>query len=95
MGMWSLVLKPLSTVLHKLRVLTKFFLARNENRSPSAMIVRRLCLDISFLLFVVGLLRLIWRKSGVRRREVKAALIALLRAIFGIKNERTSMDRGV
>jgi len=96
MGMWSLVLNPLSTALHKFRVLAKFFLTRNENRSPSAMIVRRLCLDISFLLFVVGFARLVWRRSGVRRREVKAALIALLRAIFGIKHdERTSIDRGV
>ncbi|TFK74495.1 ACBP-domain-containing protein [Pluteus cervinus] len=94
MGMWSLVLNPLSTFLDKLKELTTFF-ARNENRSPSAIVVRRLCLDVSFLVCVVGLVRLIWRRSGVRRREVKHALIVLWRAILGIKPERSMIERGV
>lgn len=70
------------------------FFARNENRSPTLIIVRRLCLDVSFLLCVLALVRTIWKRSGVRRREVRAALIVLWRALLGTK-ERVLVDRGV
>lgn len=90
LGMWSLVLNPLSRGMEHLRELSTFF-ARNENRSPSMIIVRRLCLDISFLLCVITTVRALWSKSGVRRREVKAALIILWRAIVGIKPPRDQL----
>ena len=82
LGLWSLVLNPFSRGLLRLRELA-IFLARNDHRSPSMTIVRRLCLDVSFLLTVVIILRGLWIRSGVRRREVKVALIILWRAIVG------------
>lgn len=94
LGMWSLILKPASRGVDSLREFATFF-ARNENRSPTTMIVRRLCLDISFLLCAIAVTRALWQKSGVRRREVRAALIVLWRAILGTKAPRTMVDRGI
>jgi len=59
------------------------------------IIIRRLCLDVSFLVCVVALIGALWRKSGVRRREVKAALVVLWRAIVGSKPQRSLVDQGV
>ncbi|KAF9569389.1 ACBP-domain-containing protein [Agrocybe pediades] len=94
LGMWSLVLNPMSRGLDRLRELATFF-ASNSNRSPSMIIIRRLCLDVSFLLCVIGVIGALWRKSGVRRREVKAALIVLWRAIVGSKQPRLLIDQGI
>ncbi|KAJ3511524.1 hypothetical protein NLJ89_g4049 [Agrocybe chaxingu] len=94
LGMWSIVLNPLSRGLDRLREFATFF-ATNENRSPSMMIIRRLCLDVSFLVCVVAVIGAVWRKSGVRRREVKAALVVLWRAIIGSKPQRELTQRGV
>jgi hypothetical protein len=94
LGMWSIVINPLSRGLDLLREFATFF-ARNENRSPTSIILRRLCLDVSFLLCVFGVVSALWRKSGVRRREVRAALVVLWRAILGTKPQRSLVDRGV
>lgn len=94
LGMWSIVLNPLSRGLESLREFAVFF-ARNENRSPTSIILRRLCLDVSFLLCVIGVVSALWRKSGVRRGEVREALIVLWRAILGTKPQRSLVDRGV
>jgi hypothetical protein len=94
LGMWSVVLNPLSRGLEKLRVMSAFF-ARTENRSPSMIIIRRLCLDVSFFLCVIAIVGAIWRKSGVRRREVKTALVVLWNAVLGIKPQQPHVDRGV
>lgn len=94
LGMWSFVLNPLSRGWIHLREFSTFF-ARNENRTPSMIIIRRLCLDISFLACVIAIIGAIWRKSGVRRREVKVALIVLWRAILGTKPERMLGERSV
>ncbi|CAA7260248.1 unnamed protein product [Cyclocybe aegerita] len=94
LGMWSIVLNPLSRGLDRLREFATFF-ATNENRSPSMTIIRRLCLDVSFLVCVVAVIGAVWRKSGVRRREVKAALVVLWRAIIGSKSQRELTQRGV
>ncbi|KAJ7095097.1 hypothetical protein B0H15DRAFT_828066 [Mycena belliarum] len=95
LGMWSLVANPISRGIDSLRDAAAF-LARDENRSPTLVIVRRLCLDLSFLLCVLAVIRALWRKSGVRRREVNAALVLLWRAILGTKKvSRTMVDRGV
>ncbi|KAG2148123.1 ACBP-domain-containing protein [Suillus clintonianus] len=93
MGMWSLVLKPSSRVMVSLKQLLIFF-ARSENRSPVLTIVRRLFLDISFSLAVLGLLRLTWKKTTTRRREVNAALILLWAALSG-RNRGRRMISGV
>lgn len=87
LGMWSLILNPLSRGIVRLREVAIFF-ARNEHRSPSMTIVRRLCLDVSFLLSVITIVRGLWIRSGVRRREVKIALIILWRAIVGSTTPR-------
>lgn len=94
MGMWSLVLKPLQRVFIMFEQL-RAFLARNENRSPTLVIVRRLFLDISFLLCVLAMTKIAWRKSGMRRREVYAALGALWRALIGQRRPRVLIDRAV
>ncbi|KAG2077723.1 ACBP-domain-containing protein [Suillus decipiens] len=87
MGMWSFILKPLLRVTVSLKQLLIFF-GRSENRSPVLTIVRRLFLDISFSLAVLGLLRLTWKKTATRRREVNAALILLWAAVSGTKRGR-------
>lgn len=94
MGMWSFVLKPLQRVFVMFEEL-KAFLARNENRSPTLVIVRRLFLDISFLLCVLAMTKIAWRKTGMRRREVYAALGILWRALVGHKRPRVLVDRAV
>ncbi|KAE9405948.1 ACBP-domain-containing protein [Gymnopus androsaceus JB14] len=93
LGMWSLVLNPMSRAIERLKELSRFF-ARNENRSPSMIVLRRLCLDVSFLLCVIGFVRILWKRSGVRRREVNAALRVLWRAILG-RDDRVLVDRGI
>lgn len=94
LGLWSYVLSPLSTSFEKLKLFTLFF-ARNENRSPATIIIRRLFLDISFFLCAVGLIRVLWSSSGVRRKEVRAALVVLWRALMGIKLEKGAIERKV
>ncbi len=93
LGMWSLVLNPIQRGIEQLRSLSNFFV-KNENRTPSAIILRRLFLDASFLFCCLFFVRTIWRKSGARRRDVKAALIVLWKAILGTK-DRTMVDRGI
>jgi hypothetical protein len=93
--MWSLVANPVSRGIETLREAATFF-ARDESRSPTLIIVRRLCLDVSFLVCVLYVIRTLWRKSGVRRREVNAALVVLWRAIIGSKKApRMMVNRGV
>lgn len=94
LGLWSYVLNPMSRAIALLHKLARFF-ASDANRSPAKVIVRRLCLDISFLVCVVMVIGAIWRRSGVRRREVKAALVVLWRAIVGTRAPRSLQDRGV
>ncbi|CAK5275784.1 unnamed protein product [Mycena citricolor] len=94
LGMWSLLVSPVSRGLEVGRALTQFF-ARDENRTPGMAIVRRLTLDVSFLFCVLWIFRSLWRKSGVRRREVRAALIVLWRAVIGSQPPRTMVDRAV
>ncbi|RXW25828.1 hypothetical protein EST38_g44 [Candolleomyces aberdarensis] len=95
LGLWSLVLNPLFRGMDHVRDWATFF-ARDENRSPARMIVRRLVLDVSFLVCVVAVIGAVWRRSGVRRREVKAALVVLWRALIGgSRRPRTMVDHAV
>lgn len=94
MGMWTLVLHPLARVLSVFRRLAEF-LAHNQNRSPTLVVVRRLFLDISFLLCCLAMMKAVWRRSGVRRREVIAALKMVWRAVLGQKQPRLLVDRAV
>ncbi|TFK92954.1 ACBP-domain-containing protein [Polyporus arcularius HHB13444] len=94
MGMWSLVLQPLARVFRLFRQLMAL-LANSEKRSPTFVIIRRLFLDISFVLCFLAVFKLGWRRSGVRRKEVSAALRTLWRAIVGQQAPRHMTERGV
>lgn len=93
LGLWSLILNPISNSIDTFRGIRRF-LARDENRSSYAIIVRRLCLDFSFLLCTVLITRYIWRESGARRREVRTALKMLWRALLGTKTQKVMIDQG-
>jgi hypothetical protein len=72
---------------------------RLHTSSPVLLVVRRLFLDASFVLAVLGLTRWMWRKTGLRRREVYVALGVLWRALVGSdaapRKGRKMVDRGV
>lgn len=94
MGMWSLVLVPLARVYARFRRLMDLLLY-SENRSPTFVVVRRLFLDISFLLCVLGVVKMAWIRSGVRRREVLDALRGVWWAFMGRRPPRVLVDRAV
>ncbi|KAH6915174.1 acyl CoA binding protein-domain-containing protein [Coprinopsis sp. MPI-PUGE-AT-0042] len=94
LGLWSTVLVPLSRWLQRARDWSVFF-ARDENRSPAKLIVRRLLLDVSFFVFVVAIVGSLWRKSGVRRREIRTALVVLGRALVGSQPAGREVTRAV
>lgn len=94
MGLWAIVFRALARVLRTLRQFA-IFLAKTEGRSPTFVVLRRLCLDISFILCMLSLIKTVWRRTGVRRREVNAAIRALWWAIVGRKPTRSMTDRGI
>ncbi|KAF5369762.1 hypothetical protein D9758_001332 [Tetrapyrgos nigripes] len=93
MGMWSFILHPTLRAIKRLKKSSMFF-AKDENRSPGMIVIRRLCLDLSFWIFTIVFTRFMWRRSRERRREVNTALALLWRALLG-RRERTLVDRGV
>jgi hypothetical protein len=94
MGLWSLVLNPLSRGVDQVKEWAILF-SRDETRSPAKTIIRRLALDVSFLLVVLAVIRALWRRSGVRRREVKSALVILWKALIGASGARSSHHRSM
>jgi hypothetical protein len=94
MGMWALLLNPLASVVERFRQLMEF-LAYNPDRSPGLLVVRRLFLDVSFLLCLIAVVRLSWRRSGVRRREVVHALKGVWWAVVGHRRPRVLLDKAV
>jgi len=96
MGLWSLVLQPLAKVLASVRGVTAF-LAVNENRSPTFVVIRRLFLDLSFVLAVLAVAKVGWRRSGLRRKEIYIALGVLWRVVVGGRSGmvRRMVDQGV
>jgi len=98
LGLWSHVLNPLARLVSGLRRLAWLFLASDDaaNRSPVMVVMRRLSLDISFLVCLLVLLRALWKKSRLWRGDVKIALVVLWRAIVGTRTlMRSLQDRGV
>jgi acyl-CoA-binding protein len=81
-GLWAIVFKGMARLLASLRQLA-VFLSDNEGRSPTFVVVRRLFLDLSFILCTLALVKTVWRRTGVRRREVNAAIRALWWAVVG------------
>jgi hypothetical protein len=96
MGLWSLVLQPLAKVLASVRGVAAF-LAVNENRSPTFVVIRRLFLDLSFVLAVLAVMKVGWRRSGLRRKEIYIALGVLWRVVVGGRTGmvRRMVDQGV
>lgn len=94
MGMWSIVLDPLSSLVTRFRQLMDF-IAFNPDRSPGLLIIRRLFLDITFLLCLLTVFKLTWSKSGIRRKEVLHALKGVWWAIAGHRKPRVLIDKAV
>lgn len=94
MGLWAIVLKASARMLKSLREFA-MFLSNTEGRSPTFVVLRRLFLDISFILCTLTLIKTMWRKTGVRRRAVNAAIRALWWAIIGRTPARDMADRGI
>ena len=94
MGMWSLVLNPLSTVVARIQRFMDFLL-HNDTRSPALVVVRRLVLDVSFLLCLLATVRLAWRRSNSRRQTLLDILKNIWFIVVGHQVPRTLVDRGV
>jgi len=94
MGLWAIVLKASARMLKSLREFA-IVLSNTEGRSPTFVVLRRLFLDLSFILCALTLIKTIWRKTGVRRRAVNAAMRALWWAIIGRAPTRDMADRGI
>jgi hypothetical protein len=100
MGLWSLVLVPLTRLANQFRLVLILLTrpppppARGRSGSNLHGIVRRLVLDASFIFTAAAVLRSVWQKTGIRRREVYKALKLVWIALVGRK-ERIMVDRGV
>jgi hypothetical protein len=94
MGLWAVVFKAAARVLTSLREVA-IFLSNSEGRSPTFVVLRRLFLDISFILCALTVVKTIWRRTGVRRRAVNAAMRALWWALIGRTPTRNLADRGI
>lgn len=94
MGAWSLVLQPLARLESNFRAFA-WFVAEGDERSPILVMVRRLFLDLSFLIVVLVLLKSVWRRTQIRRGEVFGALREVWRALTGQKVPRVMAERGV
>jgi hypothetical protein len=69
--------------------------AEADERSPILVMVRRLFLDLSFLIAVLVTFKSVWRRTRIRRGEVYFALREVWRAITGQKVPRVMAERGV
>ncbi|KAF9652099.1 ACBP-domain-containing protein [Thelephora ganbajun] len=96
MGLWSLVLQPFAKLLASVRGVAAF-LAVNENRSPTFVVIRRLFLDLSFVLAVLAVAKVGWRRTGLRRKEIYIALGVLWKAVIGGRTGRVRrmVEQGV
>ncbi|KAI0003053.1 acyl CoA binding protein-domain-containing protein [Russula compacta] len=93
-GLWAIVFKALARVLRSLREFA-VCLSNSEGRSPTFVILRRLFLDLSFILCTLALIKTVWRRTGLRRRAVNTAVRALWWAIVGKTPTRNMTDRGI
>jgi len=109
MGLWSIVLVPVSHVLNQITYVLILILSnsppqrgrgggggRGESGIDVRAIVRRLILDASFIVAAFIAARAAWRASGIRRREVLRALQLVWVALIGRPVPRRIMvHRGV
>ncbi|KAG8931344.1 hypothetical protein FRC02_002851 [Tulasnella sp. 418] len=95
-GAWSILLKPLYQAFLRIQQLSLFLFHPPNPSTATArlIIIRRLLLDTSFAVFVLMVIRTIWRATGIRRKEVFRALLGVWHAIVGSHN-RVLVDKGV
>lgn len=75
-GMWGVVFSPITYMLSLTQRSIGFVLSNEAfRRSPVLAIVRRLFLDLSFLLTLAALARYAWRRSGLTKGDVKRLLL--------------------
>lgn len=65
-----------------------------QTSTARLIIIRRLALDLTFLLFVWAVVKGLWRASGMRRREVLKALVGVWHAVAG-RQARVLIDKAV
>ena len=96
MGLWSIIFVPLSKIFSRLQYISLILLTPTPKGRGNTLrsIMRRMVLDATFLWVVFLALRSIWRKTGIRRREVNRALKLVIIALLGRK-ERVMVDKGV
>lgn len=94
MGAWSLILQPLSRLDSNVKAFAHF-LAHSDDRSPVLVIVRRLFLDLSFLIAFLLIAKSIRRRTRLRRGEVALALRQVWRALTGTTTPRVMAEAGV
>lgn len=73
--------------------------ARRRYSSPSLsilLIIRRLILDVSFIFAFLGLVRFVWKRTGLRRKFIYSLVGMVWRSILGGERKaRVMVDRGV
>ncbi|CAE6391748.1 unnamed protein product [Rhizoctonia solani] len=94
-GAWSVILTPLARSVMSARQLLQVI-----RRNPTMIIIRRLMLDISFLLALLAVIRACWKRFGGRRHEVISALSGIWVALVNggkipARRERILVDRGI
>ncbi|KAF8328615.1 uncharacterized protein EI90DRAFT_3064836 [Cantharellus anzutake] len=96
MGLWSVILVPLSKIFSKLQYLLLILLTPPPKMRGNTLrsLTRRIVLDATFMWALFLVLRSVWRKTGIRRREVNRALKLVIIALLG-RRERIMVDKGV
>jgi hypothetical protein len=92
MGFWSFLLQPLARLQHNLQYFVAFLTNPDARATgPVLMVVRRLLLDATFVLFVAWALRLGWRGT----RDWRKDLLDAWRHVRTGKGKRILVDKGV
>ncbi len=92
MGFWSVLLQPLARLQHDLQYIVVFLTSPDaKTMGPVLMIVRRLLLDASFVLFVAWVLRFGWRRTRDWRKDILEAW----KHVRTGKVKRVLVDKGV
>ena len=95
MGLWAVLFKSLARMVKSIREFAIFaFPTMKDVRRPSLWF-GGLFLDISFIFFMLALIKTVWRRTGARRRAVSAAMRALWWALVGRTPTRDMADRGI
>ncbi|KAJ1308608.1 hypothetical protein OPQ81_004306 [Rhizoctonia solani] len=94
-GAWSVILTPLARLVMSARRMLQVV-----RRNPTMIIIRRLMLDISFLIALIAVIRACWKRFGGRRHEVISALGGMWIALVNggqapARRERILVDRGI